>query len=285
MNLIIVSGLSGSGKTVALKVMEDLGYYCLDNLPLGLIPAFVERYQANPKLESDKVAIGIDARNIPEDLLQYKDIVKGLKNDGINCETFYLMADEETLLKRFSETRRRHPLTGSNTSLAEAIKIEAELLAPIALDADLHIDTTYTNVHQLRDLITARLDRSSPKGMSILFQSFGFKHGVPTDSDYLFDIRCLPNPHWEPDLQAFTGEDQAVIEFLESHDSVKNMLHDIQHFLDNWLPQFASSNRNYLTVSIGCTGGQHRSVYMVGQLVKHFRQHYQNILLRHRELA
>lgn len=285
MKLIIVSGLSGSGKTVALKVLEDMGFYCIDNLPLGLIPAFIERYKANPNLQSDKVAIGVDARNIPEDLQQFHEIIRGLKQQDIRCETFYLMAEEETLLKRFSETRRKHPLSNRNTSLGEAIEMERQLLAPIATDADLHIDTTYTNVHQLRDLIAARLERKSPEGISILFQSFGFKHGVPTDSDFLFDIRCLPNPHWEPALQALTGRDQPVIDFLESHEAVRKMLHDIRHFLDNWLPQFAASNRTYLTISVGCTGGQHRSVYMVGKLAEHFETHYQNVLLRHRELS
>ncbi len=284
MKLLIVSGMSGSGKSVALNVLEDLGYYCLDNLPVSLLPEFAERVLINKQSRVERAAIGIDARNLTGDLESFPDIMAGLRERGIECETFFLTADENTLLKRFSETRRRHPLTAKNVTLADAIKREGMLLEPISASADLRIETSHTNVHQLRDLIVKRLQDAQPRSMSILFESFGFKNGVPADADFVFDVRCLPNPHWEPALRPFSGLDQPVIEFLEAEPQVARMLEQMYRFLHDWIPQFEADNRSYMTIAIGCTGGQHRSVYLAEQLARRFQRIRVNIQVRHREM-
>ncbi len=284
MKLLIVSGMSGSGKSVALNVLEDLGYYCLDNLPVSLLPEFAERVLVNKQSRVDRAAIGIDARNLTGDLESFPEIIEGLRKRGIECETFFLTADENTLLKRFSETRRRHPLTAKNITLADAIRREGMLLESISASADLRIETSHTNVHQLRDLIVKRLQDAHPRSMSILFESFGFKNGVPIDADFVFDVRCLPNPHWEPALRPFSGLEQPVIEFLEAEPSVNRMLEQMYRFLHDWIPQFEADNRSYMTIAIGCTGGQHRSVYLAEQLARRFQRIRVNIQVRHREL-
>lgn len=284
MKLVIISGLSGSGKTVALHTLEDEGFYCVDNLPLGLLPAFIEQLSSRQMQIYDQVAVGIDARSGASDLKRFREIIDPMKNDIIDIEVVYFETSVNELIKRFSDTRRRHPLTRKGIPLAEAIDIERNLLSPIALSADLCLDTTHTNVHQLRGLIKKRIISRSPQQLSILFQSFGFKHSVPTDSDFVFDVRCLPNPHWEPSLRPLTGQDPEVQAFLKQQDDVIDMFSHIRNFLEYWIPKFAEQNRYYLTVSIGCTGGQHRSVYIAELLNNYFRDKFNNISLRHREM-
>ena len=284
MKLVIISGLSGSGKTVALHTLEDEGFYCVDNLPLGLLPGFAEQIRKNQIQIYDQVAVGIDARSGVSDLRNFREIVKTVKATGIEVEIIFFQADVNTLIKRFSDTRRRHPLAKKGIPLAEAIDIERNLLSPVALDADLCLDTTHTNVHQLRDLVKERVLNRAEGQLSVLFQSFGFKHSVPTDSDFVFDVRCLPNPHWEAKLRHLTGQDPEVQDFLNAHEDVHDMFNHIRNFLEFWIPQFARQNRYYLTVSIGCTGGQHRSVFLAEQLRDYFQDKLPNVSLRHREM-
>lgn len=284
MRLIIVSGLSGSGKSVALNTLEDCGFYCIDNLPLGLLPALVSKLLNASNNPYEKVAVGIDARNISEDLKRFPKYYDELNKMDINKEILFLEADVHTILKRFSETRRKHPLSTGNIPLAEAIEKERQLLRPLLEHADLHIDTTDNNIHQLRELIKKRIKDKTDR-ISVLFESFGFKNGIPSDADFVFDVRCLPNPHWEPELRALTGMDNAVIKFLREHPAVDNMAEYIKSFIERWLPEFESDNRSYLTVAIGCTGGHHRSVYIVTMLAEHFRKISDNIQVRHRELS
>jgi UPF0042 nucleotide-binding protein len=279
--LLIISGVSGSGKSIALHALEDQGYYCIDNLPIDLLPAFAQkmRWSAN----QIHAAIGIDARNLSQELKQFPQILEKIESAGAYCHIIFLDASDATLLKRFSETRRKHPL--SNVPLIEAIHLERELLEAIAEEADLRIDTTCTTVHQLRDLISERVGDGARTGMSLLFQSFGYKHGIPLDADFVFDVRCLPNPHWEPHLRLLSGRDQEVISYLERHETVAQMRQDLIIFLKYWLQQFRNTNRSYLTVAIGCTGGQHRSVYLAEQLTAHFHSIHNQVLCRHRELS
>ncbi len=285
MKLVIVSGMSGSGKSVALHTLEDIGFYCIDNLPVGLLADFGRHMTEQDSKSADRYAVGIDARNGAEDLSRFPHILDELEALGIRSEILFLRAAYTTLIKRFSETRRRHPLSLPNTSLEEAIQREAELLAPIRERADLVIDTTATNVHQLRELVRERLDRRADARLSLLFVSFGFKHGVPKDADYVFDVRCLPNPHWEPRLRPLTGRDADVQRYLEAQPSVERMYTQIRDFVEEWLPSFEREGRSYLTVAVGCTGGQHRSVYLTERLAEHFRQRSDNVIVRHRELT
>lgn len=285
MKLVIVSGMSGSGKSVALNVLEDLGYYCIDNLPLGLISAFAKQLSGDGYSQLDKFAIGIDARNVAEQLAQFPSILESLQQMGLQCETYFLQAQSESLIKRFSETRRKHPLSDEQTPLSEALQHEYRLLEPIHDSADLLIDTTHTNVHQLRDIIGNRVESKGARAMSILLLSFGFKHSIPSDADYIFDVRCLPNPHWVPGLRAHTGQDDDVKDYLEQHQSVDDMYQHINQFLLRWLPDFIADNRSYMTIAIGCTGGQHRSVYMTERLATSLRLHHPHLMIRHRELS
>ena len=284
MKLVIVSGLSGSGKTVALHTLEDEDYYCVDNLPLGLIPDFVERVLNRNLQPYENIAVGIDARSDSHDLRQFNEIIKPLREKDIELEVIYLQAELTTLIKRFSDTRRKHPLTTKGLPLSEAIEVERNLLHAVSSEADLFIDTTYTNVHQLRDLIKSQVIKNKDEKLTLLFQSFGFKNGAPTDSDFVFDVRCLPNPHWEPKLRPLTGLDEDVIEFLQLQSEVQEMMDHIEGFLQNWIPRFKQQNRCYLTVSIGCTGGQHRSVFIAQQLYDNFRDSSDNVTIRHREI-
>lgn len=284
MRLVIVSGLSGSGKSVALHTLEDLDYYCIDNLPIGLLEPFARQLLDNPSLRQENAAVGIDARNQSNELQHFPQIVRRLRDRGIRCEILYLQADDETLLKRFSETRRKHPLSRADVSLADAIRQERSLLEPISANASLHIDTTHTNIHQLRDLVQERVAGKTDGTLSLLFKSFGFKHGVPEDADFVFDVRCLPNPHWEAHLRPRTGLDREVAEYLDAQPMVDEMFDAIRDFLDTWIPRFESENRTYLTVALGCTGGQHRSVYLARRLGEHFHERYPSVLVRHREL-
>ena len=284
MKLIIVSGLSGSGKTVALHTLEDEDYYCVDNLPIGLLPNFVAEVSDRNIQPYENIAVGIDARSEPSDLRRFKEIIEHIREQGVDLEVIYLQAELTALIKRFSDTRRRHPLAKKGMPLPEAIEVERSLLSDIANVADLFVDTTYTNVHQLRDTIQEQVIKRRKGGLSILIQSFGFKHGTPTDSDFVFDVRCLPNPHWEPKLRPLTGLDADVVEFLSHQDDVNDMLKHITDYLHAWIPKFELQNRYYLTISIGCTGGQHRSVFIAEQLSNNFHDSAANVSIRHREL-
>ncbi|MCP4698817.1 MAG: RNase adapter RapZ [Gammaproteobacteria bacterium] len=282
MKLIIVSGMSGAGKSIALNSLEDMGAYCIDNLPVNLLPAMAEQ---TGSLKAACIAIGVDARNIG--LHDVPALLQTRRNsgEGCECEILFLEASDSTLITRFSETRRKHPLTTPSIPLAEAIKKERELLKSLSSCADIHIDTTHMHLYQLRDLIRLRVKLQASQGMSLLFRSFGFKYGIPQDADFVFDVRCLPNPHWESKLRMLTGKDQPVIDFLHAQPQVRQMLEHTIQFLAAWVPQFEADNRNYLTIAIGCTGGQHRSVYITDELAKYFGQQREGVLVRHRELV
>ncbi|MCB2263014.1 MAG: RNase adapter RapZ [Candidatus Thiosymbion ectosymbiont of Robbea hypermnestra] len=283
--LVIVSGLSGSGKSIALHTLEDLGYYCIDNLPVFLLQELVEGLTNISGEAFAKTAVGIDARNQPQQLDGLPKLLERLCDGLFECRVLYLEARTETLIKRFSETRRRHPLTDPERPLAEAIEIERKMLEPILSDSDLRIDTTHTNVHQLRDLVCERLRDDAPHRVSLLLQTFGFKHGIPHDVDFVFDVRCLPNPYWQPELRPLTGQDPAVARFLDKTPEVVEMRTDLMHFFDRWISRFEADGRSYLTVAIGCTGGRHRSVYIAERLKEHFKTGGHKVMVRHRELS
>ncbi len=284
MKLMIVSGRSGSGKTTCLHLLEDLGYYCVDNIPASLLDALAMRLSAE-SLKLEKVAVSIDARNISEDLKQFPEIYGRLEASAISGQIIFLDADDNILLKRFSETRRKHPLSSEHLGLLEAIHYEKELLAPISALADLTINTNDLSIHQLRDIIKNRIAENDHLGLALQFQSFGFKHGIPVDADIVYDARCLPNPHWIGELRQYTGLDQPVIDYLEGQPEVSEIFTDIRTFLERWLPRFQSHNRSYITVAIGCTGGQHRSVFLCEKLKQHFAASGYNAQVRHKELA
>jgi UPF0042 nucleotide-binding protein len=285
MKLIVISGLSGSGKTVALHTLEDEEYYCVDNLPPPLLPALVEELKRGA--HSAKTAVGIDARANTANFQNFPEYLQSLKTGDIEVETVFLDASDETLIKRFSETRRRHPLSHHGLPLADAIQRERELLSAVRESADLIIDTTSRTVHELRDIVIDRIRgrNSKSKSPSLLFQSFGFKYGVPSDTDFIFDVRCLPNPHWVPELNPLTGKHPKVQSFMEQQPLAKEMLESIRAFLDTWLPRYEAEKRRYIAVSIGCNGGQHRSVYLAERLAELFRGKIDNVSVRHRELG
>ena len=289
MKLIIISGLSGSGKTVALHTLEDEDYYCVDNLPIGLLPQFVERILSRKVQLYDNIAVGIDARSDSADLRDFNTIFEWIQQRDtdakIEIEIIYLQADLDTLIKRFSDTRRRHPLTKKGLPLSEAIDVERSLLKDVATAANLYIDTTNTNIHELRSYVKERIVKRQQSKLSLLFYSFGFKNGAPADSDFVFDVRCLPNPHWEPNLRTLTGQDPDVIAFLQEQEDVQQMLEHITNYLNFVIPKFIKQNRYYITVSIGCTGGQHRSVYIAETLHDNFRNQLENVSIHHRELS
>lgn len=285
MRLIIVSGRSGSGKSTALNVLEDNGFYCIDNLPAGLLPELAERALLHTELLHPQIAVSIDARNLPSQLKRFPELLEEVRARHIQCDVLYLDADDETLLKRFSETRRRHPLTNESRSLAEAIRDEELLLAAIIDHADLKIDTTHLNLYQLRDFLKLRLLNKPEPGTAFLIESFGFKRGMPVDADLVFDVRCLPNPYWKAELRDFSGLDQPVIDYLTAQPDVEEMFQDIHAYLSKWLPRFAASNRAYVTIAIGCTGGHHRSVYLAERLGQALREPLKNLQVRHRDLA
>ncbi len=285
MKLIILSGLSGSGKTVALHTLEDSGYYCVDNLPVALLQTYVFNMQAKDPIISDLIAVSIDARSGRTEMEEFEFVLKSIKATGLQIEIIFLTSDTKILLSRFSETRRKHPLSRKGLPLTEAIDLEKDILKPIYQNADLLIDTTDLNVHQLRKRITQRVAEADNQKLALLFQSFGFKHGTPTDTDFIFDVRCLPNPHWEPSIREFTGQDEPVIKFLETHQDVEDMYQSIATFMTEWIPKFEAENRSYVTVSIGCTGGHHRSVYLTERLAATFKKQRSNVTIRHKELG
>ncbi len=282
MRLVVISGRSGSGKSTALHVLEDVGFNCIDNLPASLLPALVQQLELNPN--NQNLAVSIDARNTWQDLQQFPELLSQSKIPGLKCEVLFLDANSARLIQRFSETRRKHPLSDRRTDLKEAIALEREFLDPIANYADLTIDTSNLTLHQLRDIVKQRIVGNDAPGMALQFQSFGFKHGIPVDVDLVYDVRCLPNPYWKPELRAYSGQDQPVIEFLEAHQNVGDMVEDINKYLRRWLPEFSANNRSYFTVAIGCTGGQHRSVYICEKLYSQLKGLFPNTQLRHREL-
>lgn len=281
-DVIIVSGRSGGGKSTALNALEDLGYYCIDNLPGAMLPGFGPQISANPALYR-KVALGIDARSRESDLQVVLDWMASLRENGFNCKLLFITADKPVLIKRFSETRRRHPLTGSDQILPDAIENEKQLLEPLRRHADQVIDSSNTNIHQLRRQVWNFVDRRS-NGLTIVLQSFAFKQGVPQDVDFMFDARILPNPYWQDELKALTGKDDAVRSWLENDQRVLQMTEDIQNFMNTWLPAFREAQRSYVTIGIGCTGGKHRSVYLAEKLAKSLGKNNENVLVHHRDM-
>lgn len=286
MQIIIVTGLSGSGKSIVLRVLEDSSFYCIDNLPATLLPHISQHLNA---IHHSKIAISIDSRSAALEALP--QAIESLKADGNQVQVLFLESAVETLVKRFSETRRKHPLSNENTTLAESISRERDLLAGVVALGH-HIDTSNLSANALRNHVRELIsslqvssEKAYPnKGLVLLFTSFGFKNGIPLDADFVFDIRSLPNPHYDPILKTLTGKDAAVQMFLANQPAAIEMLADIQHYIQKWLPSFNADNRSYLTVAIGCTGGQHRSVYFVEQLSLYFKQQKQQVIIRHREL-
>lgn len=284
MKLIVISGLSGAGKSIALNVLEDLGYHCVDNLPLGLLEAFAaELATAQPAPE--RVAAVIDARNLSVAFDRFPGIQAAIRNQGVECEVVFLEADDSVITKRFSETKRKHPLTAANVALLEAIQRERAVLEPVRDLADTCIDTSHTKYHELRELIRQRVDRRPLETMSLQFLSFGYKHGIPLDADFVFDVRSIPNPYWESELRELNGRDSKVMAFLDAQPAVKAMLKSLKNFLSESIPPFENDNRAYLTIAVGCTGGVHRSVYIVERLAEVFRRGRKGVLVRHRDIA
>ncbi len=284
MRLVFVSGLSGSGKSVALHMLEDLDFYCVDNIPAALLKPFISHtVQSNDPIYR-RTAVGLDARNTEAEIATVPMLIDELKRSGIQCELIYLVANDEELLRRFAETRRKHPMSRQGESLREAITLERELLDPIINAADLTIDTSRIGVHDLRELMRRRVEERKQSRMSIQFESFGFKHGIPGDADFVFDARTLPNPYWDAALRGLTGHDPEVVRFLEKHDAVARLMRDIETFIEARIPEYHASNRRYLTVAVGCTGGRHRSVYLVEQLATRFAAKHPSVSARHSSL-
>ncbi|MET3007796.1 MAG: RNase adapter RapZ [Stenotrophomonas koreensis] len=283
-SLIIVSGLSGSGKTIALKTFEDLDYYCSDNLPIALLPQFVRSVLGNQPAEAPaRIAIGIDARagNTPEQLLAWR---REAVDNGLDVQLLFFEADRDTLLSRYADTRRRHPLSQLGLSLPEAIEHERQLTLPLREHADAVIDTTGMNVHQLRRKLITEFALAAHGKVSLLFESFAYKRGVPTEADFVFDARVLPNPHWDPDLRMMTGRDAPVRDYLDQQEDVALYAAQITTLLDTWLPRLRHETRSYVTIAFGCTGGKHRSVYMAERLARHAReQGWSDVATFHRE--
>jgi UPF0042 nucleotide-binding protein len=281
-HLVLITGLSGGGKSTALHAIEDLGYYCVDNLPAALLPEFATQIKHGAAIYA-RVALGVDARSPEQDLREIPAWLEGLSGSGIDCRMLFLDADSKAIIKRFSETRRRHPLTSENRALPQAIEREIALLAGLRQRADWVIDTSDTNIHQLRRQVWKCVDAENDS-MTIVLESFAFKRGVPQDVDFIFDARILPNPHWVDGLRNFSGLDEPVRKWLDQDESVERMITDVLQFLKTWLPEFRHSQRTYVTVGIGCTGGRHRSVYLVDRLAQGLGQDFGTVLIHHREL-
>ncbi len=283
--IVVVSGLSGAGKSVALHALEDSGYYCIDNLPIGLLAEFYRQIRELDQPLYREVAIGIDARNPADDLSRLPDILKQWRCNDTLPELVFIEAKDQVLIKRFSETRRRHPLSSNELPLEEAIKLERKLLGPLSEEAMLCIDTSHMHVHQLRNFVRERVAQRQSRKLSLQIISFGYKHGIPLNADFVFDLRCLPNPHWDPNLRDFTGRDKAVSDFLEGAPVVNEMATHLESFLRCWIPRFESEDRIYLTIAVGCTGGRHRSVYMAERLARVFRNEGTGAMLSHRDMS
>jgi UPF0042 nucleotide-binding protein len=285
MKFVLLAGLSGSGKSVALNMLEDLGYHAIDNLPIPAIENVVKETLASSAARYAHLAIGIDPRSSRENLMELTSHVANWRDSAHGCTVVYLRADEAVLIKRYSETRRRHPFSAGEKDLAAAIAAERDALEPLAQLADIHLDTTRTGVHELREMIRERVAPESGHPMTLIVESFSYRGGIPADADLVFDARCLPNPYWEAALRNRDGRDLEVIAFLEQHEDVARMTGGILDFLNAWIPAYRASNRSYLTVAIGCTGGRHRSAYLAERLARELRGTDQQILLKHRELA
>lgn len=282
--LIIVSGLSGAGKTVVLNSLEDLSFYTIDNLPISLLSELISQFSKDDTDLPGLIAIGIDARNKKKYLDQLPEKIKSFLNKRVKIELIYIDANDEILTKRFSETRRKHPLSSDQMSLLDAIHKEREITLEISQVSDLHIDTSFMQLKELRDIVCERIARRKKSILSLQLISFGYKNGIPKDSDFIFDLRCLPNPYWEKFLRQYSGKDEPVIEFLLKQKSVTQMLSDLEIFFERWLPRFEMDNRSYLTIGFGCTGGHHRSVFIVEQLAKKFMREQRQVIIRHRDL-
>ncbi|MCK7592661.1 RNase adapter RapZ [Pseudomarimonas salicorniae] len=282
--LIVVSGLSGSGKSVVLRTLEDLGCYCVDNLPSDLLPDFVRSIMANENPPT-RLAVGIDVRNRAEDLSHLPSALSEVGAAGLQHQLLFLDTRDEVLIKRYADTRRRHPLGRGEVRLAEAIALERRLLKPLVAIADKVIDSSELNVHQLRRLIVTELGFAQQSGTSLLIESFAFRHGVPEDADFVFDARCLPNPHWDPRLRPLSGKDAAVREYFGTEPTMQAYFQQVAQFIDNWLPRFENESRSYVTIAFGCSGGRHRSVYLAERLADHLREGgREQTLAFHREI-
>jgi UPF0042 nucleotide-binding protein len=280
--MVVLTGLSGAGKTVALRAFEDLGFYCVDNLPTGLLPSLYRALTDGGRGELTGIAVGVDVRS-QGDLERMPEALSRLAEAGAEAELVFLESSDTVLLKRYAYTRRRHPLSDNGLSLRDALAEERRRLRPLLAIANRSIDTSETNVHQLRRRIATEYGAATP-GLTLMFESFAYGRGLPPDCDFVFDARCLPNPHWDPKLRPFSGLDQPVREFLDSQEVVVEYAADVQRFLDAWLPRFESEDKGYLTVAIGCTGGRHRSVYLAERLAEHYRASREQVLTFHREL-
>ena len=285
---IVISGTSGSGKSIALNALEDLGFYCIDNLPAVLLTHVASNMfdDEQPNIEHD-YAVSVDSRN--QNFLQNVDTQLGILDEmRINYKIIFLDADDDTLIKRFSETRRKHPLSDEHVSLVEAIALERKILSPIEERSSIQINTSKTTPHELRASMRDYVADTDSASLTLLLESFGFKYGTPTEADFMFDVRCLPNPYWDENLRSYTGLDEQVQDYLASHDVVNNMFIDIRDFIEKWLPFFRAGDRTYITIAIGCTGGKHRSVYLSNKLQEHFSNSDNNdnvtTQIRHREL-
>jgi len=284
MSFIIVSGQSGSGKSIALHALEDHGFYCIDNLPARLLPQLAKEAVQSNDATFKNIAVGMDVRN-KSFLDELESCLQELKDIGLEYHIIYLETEESILVKRYKETRRKHPLTNDSTSLLEGIALEKKLLDPLSRQCSLRIDTTHTTPQELRQQVVDYSVAEQEGGSTLLFKSFGYKHGTPLDADFVFDIRCLPNPYWQQELRKYSGLDQPVIAYLKQQQEVATMLDDIIGFLQKWLPAFGREQRAYITIAIGCTGGQHRSVYIAERLATHFSGSGIRTQVRHRDLS
>lgn len=282
--LVVLTGLSGGGKTVVLRALEDLEFYCVDNLPAQLLPQLVSSIDPDDLNGRHRpIAVGVDVRNRSEDLERIPAQISALLSEGVEVELIFLDCRDPILIKRYSETRRRHPLAAPGRSLADTIADERRLLRPLAAIADRIIDTSELNIHQLRRLVATDYT-TQREGLVLMFESFAFKRGLPSDADFVFDARCLPNPHWQAALRPLSGKDSAVRDHLDQQPLVQAYLRDTTHWLDTWLPRFEHEDRSYVTISIGCSGGRHRSVYLVEKLAAHYRAQRDNVVSFHREI-
>ena len=282
-HLIVLTGLSGGGKTVALRALEDLDFYCVDNLPGSLLPHLVQAVLQDCSSRRRRIAVGMDVRNRGEDFSHLPSVLSELAASGVEVHLIFLDCRDEVLIKRYSETRRRHPLALRGVSLADAIVEERRLLRPLIAIAEKVIDSSDLNVHQLRRLVATGYAQTT-KGLTLMFQSFAFRRGLPLDADFVFDARCLPNPHWQPHLRPLSGKDAPVRDFLDGEPLVGEFFSDTARWLDTWIPRFEQDDRSYLTIAVGCTGGRHRSVYLVEKLAAHYRDQREAVLTFHREL-
>ena len=282
-HLIVLTGMSGGGKTVALRALEDLEFYCVDNLPSALLPQLVNAVIQERRGKRRRIAVGVDVRNRGTDFAHMPAVLSGLAAAGVQVHLIFLDCRDEVLIKRYSETRRRHPLATRGLSLADAIAEERRLLRPLMAIAEKVIDSSELNVHQLRRLVATGYAQAT-EGLTLMFQSFAFRRGLPLDADFVFDARCLPNPHWQPHLRPLSGKDAPVREFLDHEPMVGEYFADTVRWLDTWLPRFEQDDRSYMTISIGCTGGRHRSVYLVEKLAAYYRDRREGVLTFHREL-